>query len=222
MKSILEIDPADTSEDKKLLFLVEWASAWIEEVLGRPLAYKTRTDYYQGSGTQKLQLRARPVYASPPAPYGALAVVVDEGGNFGAASGAFQGPGAIPLVYGQDYTLRIDQADGGSRSGLLIRIGNYWPRPMVRQTGLLSPFVGDDTGSVQVTYTAGYTQDTLPAQLRAAVNLLVARMRYILPLGVELGSESYEDRSISVITSEKQGLLALVNPLIMSFRNWHF
>ena len=93
---------------------------------------------------------------------------------------------------------------------------------MVRSPGYLTPYVQEDTGSIKVTYTAGYTVDSLPAQLRTACNLLVARMNYIFPLGVELNSDGYEERSVGVVISEKDKLLALIKPLILPYRNWVF
>jgi hypothetical protein len=222
IKSILEIDPLDNSEDKKLLFLVEQASALIEGYLDRDLFFKSRTQFYKGTGTQKLLLRNRPVYPTPQSPYSAIQVTYDPNGLFGAGVGAFANATTLSYTYGVDYTLQIDQDDGGSRSGILIRINEYWTRPQVRQAGLLSPFVGDDTGSLQVIYTAGYTVDTLPAAFRAACNLLVARMRYLMPVGMEIGSEGYEERSISLVAERKDYLMSLVKPLIHQYRNWKF
>ena len=70
LKSVLEIDPGNTSEDKKLLLVIEWASAWMEEILGRPgFGYKARTEFYSGTGTQTLLLRSRPVYQRFPRLY---------------------------------------------------------------------------------------------------------------------------------------------------------
>ncbi|MDE2098081.1 MAG: hypothetical protein KGL39_12580 [Patescibacteria group bacterium] len=224
IKSVLEIDPNDTSEDKRLLFFIEHASNIIEEFCARDFSFKTRTQYYNGTGTQKLVLRSRPVYPSPPPPYTAITVTVDENGFFGAASGAFTSADgtSTTLTYGSNYTLQIDQDDGSSRSGILYRLNAYWDRPQVRQAGLLSPFIGPDTGSIQVIYTAGYSNDTVPAMIREACNLIVARLRYVWPLGVELNSESYEERSMSVVTSEKNTLITLAKPLLLNFRNWHW
>lgn len=223
LKTMLEIDPSDTNPDKILTFFIEQASKWIEEVLNRELTYKTRTQYYQGTGTQKLLLRCRPVYTTP-----AITVVQDQGGLFGAASNAFATPSpGTALTYGVDYTLQIDWdsnndgTDDASRSGILIRVNDYWFKPQVRQTGLLSSFIGPDTGSYKITYTAGYTVDNLPPFIRFACDDLVARMYYLMPLGVEMGSENYIDRGISVLTENKQALMApTVKSLLWTNRNW--
>jgi len=216
LKSILEIDPGNKVEDKKLLFLIEMASDWIEEYTNRKFFWKSRTEYYDGTGTQELRLRARPVYTTP-----TIAVRVDEGGYFGSVTNSFGTNTA--LTYGDDFALRLDQEDGtSSRSGILVRIDDIWPRPRIRQRGLLSPSIGRGYGTIKVTYTAGYSVDTLPATIRLACNLLVARLRVILPLGAESTSEGYEDRSISIVTSEKTKLMALVRPLLVAHRNWNF
>lgn len=215
LKAILEIPKDDKSEDLKLNFLMEQASQWIEEILGRPnLIKKARTEYYDGTATQKLLLRSRPVYTSP-----TIQVFEDNAGYFGSVSGSFDTTNTA-LTYGTDFALKIDQDDGTSRSAILVRIGRSWPRPRVRETGLLAPFAGNGFGNIKVIYTAGYTVDTLPPVFRTAANLLIARLRYVLPLGVELQSEGYEERNVAVVTSEKEKLLALVKPMLFSYRNW--
>ncbi len=176
-------------------------------------------------------LKNRPVFPLPtnPAfsipnlpPFADITVVHDRNGYFGAASGSFTPPSATTLVYGIDFTLRIDQDDGSSRSAILMRINNSWLRPSVRQAGYLSPFIWDDQGSYKVTYTAGWTVDSLPAVFREATNLLVAKMRYVFPLGLIIGSESYEERSFSVIEEKKDYWLSLIRPLLFSYRNYSF
>lgn len=215
VKKILDIPIGDKSEDAKLNFFIEWASNWILEILNRPeLFYSVRTEYYSGTGTQKILLKARPVYTTP-----TIQVVIDENGYYGSSSGSFQNPSPA-LTYGSDFCVVIDQEDGSSRSGILVRINALWPKPSVRQVGWLSPFIGQAFGNVKVTYAAGYTVNNMPSMFRSACNTLVARMRYVFPLAMELGSESYEDRSISVITEKKDYLLSLVKPFIISQRNW--
>lgn len=219
LKSILGIDFQNSNEDKNLNFYIEQASSWIEEYLDRPggLGLATTTEYYGGTNTQTLRLRRRPVYVNP-----IPVVYLDESGYFGSASGAYTASNS-QLNYGTDFCLQIDQPDGNSsRSGILIRIGNWWPRPLIRQGGLLSPYVGPSFGSIRVTYAAGFTIDNLPALIRAATNLLASRMRYLMPLGMEISSESYEDRSISLVAERKDYLMSIVKPMLVTFRNWTF
>ncbi len=217
LKTILEIEQDDHSEDKKLNWLIDWASEWIGQSINRPgLLYKSRTEYYNGSGTQKLLLKSRPIYTTP-----TILAYVDRGGYFGQTSGAFTDTNE-QLTYGTDFVVQVDTDDGTSRCGILIRINGYWERAYVRQRGMLTSFPGSSYGSIKVTYTGGYTIDSLPGVFRQALNMLVGRMRAILPLGVETTSESYEERSLSVVTAEKSKLMALIRPLVFPYTNWNF
>lgn len=217
LKSELEIDLEDTSEDKRLNFLNTYASAWIEEYVNRPgLSYASRTEYYGGSGTQTLKLNSRPVYTTP-----GIQVFYDSNGFFGASSGAFTGENA-QLTYGVDFALQIDQPNGTSRCGLLVNMKDYWQKPWVRQRGYLSPFPGKGFGNYKVIYTAGFTVDTLPEVFRTACLLLISRLRFIMPLAMELTGDSYEEKSISIVTAEKSKLLALIQPLLWSHKNRSF
>jgi len=220
VKLLLGIDAANGAEDGFLNFLIEIASAWILEFLDRPGFFRAaRTEFYRGTGTQQLLLKSRPVLTTP-----TIEVYVSTTGYWGTSSGAFGSN--TQLTYGSEFTLEIDQDDGSSRSGILWRIGDYWPRPFVRARGLLAPFVGDDLGSVKVVYTGGYTVDNMPAQLRSAAHLLIAKLRVIYPTGMELRAESYEERAVSYdagsLSKQKNYLLSLVAPMLTSFRNWRF
>jgi hypothetical protein len=99
---------------------------------------------------------------------------------------------------------------------------DVWPKKWARSTGYLTPYIIPDTGSIKIIYTAGYTVDNLPDALRSAVNFLVARMNYVLPLGMELSSESYEERSVSILGERKNYLLGIAAPWLQYFRNWNF
>jgi hypothetical protein len=220
VKVALEIDPANTAEDKKLLLFLDYASDWIGELLNRRngILYKSRTEYYDGTGTTRLLLRSRPVFTSP-----TIQVVHDANGFYGCTSGSYSPSTATTLTFGVDFALKVDQDDGSSRSGILVKMNGVWEKKFGRQAGWLSPFVVRDTGSYQVVYSAGWTVDAMPALLREAVMTLVARMRYLFPVGMEIGSESYEERNITVVSEKKDYLMGLVKPMILPyFRNWSF
>lgn len=225
IKHILQIDPNDHAEDFTLGLYNEWTASIFEEILDREFLYKTRTVVYPGTGTTKLLLRHRPVYPlTPPVkasnlPFTALTVSIDENAAFGFATGAFPGP---QLVLGTDFTIRPDLDDGGSREAILYRINDLWPKPFNRIQGILSAFVGNDTGSVQVTSTAGFTIDTLPASLRMAADMIITRLRYIFPLGMQLTSESYIERSIGLSEDNRRFLIQLARPFLLPYRNWTF
>lgn len=217
VKSILEIPMANKREDKNLLFICTWASAWIEELLNRPgMSYKRRTEYYDGTGTQQILLKSRPVYTTP-----SIEVYFDEGGNYGAVSGSFDS-GTTALTYGSDFVVRVDQEDGTSRSGILIRLNSVWPKRSYRQQGLLSPFFGPNPGCIKVVYSAGYTVDNMPEPLRMASVSLVAKIRNFFPLGMEIVNESYENRYISYILQNRDYLLGQVKDVILMHRNWNW
>ena len=234
LKSILEIDPADTQEDKNLLLFNSCIGDWFKEILGYDIFYGVRTQYYDGTSTQKLTLRNRPVYptTAPNAslPFTAITINYDQNGFYGEGASAF-GSGSnstnVLLTFGTDYMLKLDMdptntgTDYASRSGVLLRVNDYWLQPIVRQIGLLSPFVSYDTGSYKITYSAGHTTDTLPAQIVMAANMAIARLRYIWPLGVELGGEGYEERSISLMADLRQYCITpTVRSMLFTYRNW--
>jgi len=215
-KKLLDIDPENTSEDVKLSIYLECATNWVETFLNRKLTRKERTEYYKGTGTQKLLLRVRPVFLP-------LSVYVDtQNGNWGQSSDSFAS--TTLLTYGSDYVLQVDDENGDrSQCGILIRLKGYWPKPYARVTGLLSPFINFDPGSVKVVYTAGYTIDTLPAAIRLACDSLVAAYRYVFPLGMVLDNESYEERSIRThIEKARDYCFMVAKPLLLPYRNWNF
>lgn len=213
LKTVLDIPDGNAAEDRKLLLYAEWASSWIQEYLNRDLERKTRTEFYRGSGTAQLLLKSRPVFPT------GLEVRLDEGAYYGTVSGSFDSNSA--LTYGVDYALDLDQEGNSSRSGILVRFNEFWPRPGYRERGYLSPYVGRGFGTLRITYDAGYTVDSLPAMIRGACELLIAKMRYVLPLGLELTSESYEERSITTgnTAEAKTYLMSLVTPMLFSHRN---
>ncbi len=224
MRGLFQIAPGDTGVDKQLMWYNEWATAWLAELLGRDITYASRTQYYKGTGTQKLLLRNRPVYVTPSGSYSPLTVIFDPNGAFGSSSGAFV-PNTTGTVYtyGSDYCLQIDQDDGSSRSGILLRLGGYWERPTARQPGLLAPFVREDNGSYKVIYTAGYTLDTLPGELRMAANMLVARLNYYFPLGLDLSGDTWDGKSINALGDAKNYVLSpTIKSVITAHRNWKF
>lgn len=214
-KKLLDIDPENTSEDVKLSLYLEYASNWIETFLNRKLLYKERTEYYKGTGTQKLLLRVRPVYLP-------MEVYVDtQDGYWGQSADSF--PASTLLTYGSDYVLQIDDENNRSKCGILINIRGSWPKPYVRVPGLLSPFINFDPGSVKVVYTAGYTTDTLPGDIRLACDSVVAAYRYVFPLGMVLDNESYEERSIRThIEKARDYCFMVAKPLLLPYRNWNF
>lgn len=216
VKTILEIDPQNTTEDVKISFFITLASEWISEYLGRQLGFAQRAQYFSGTGTQKLLLPCRPVYINP-----LPLVYVDMNGFYGSTTGAFTNQGE-QLTYGTDFCLQLDSEDGTQcKTGIMIRINDYWQKPTIRNPGYLTPSLGDGNGNILVQYSAGYTVDAMPTQIRMACNILVQRLRYVMPLGMELSSDGYEDRNISFgLSFPKHYLMSIVKPMLTSYRNW--
>ena len=216
LKSLLEIAVDDDTQNKQLNFLNEYASGLIEEVLNRDFTRRARTQYYDGTGTRKLLLRSRPVYTTP-----TIEAFEDDSGFFGTASGAFDST-LTALTYNSDFGLQVDQDDGTSRSGILVRFSSVWSKPSYRQKGYLTPFQGHSHGNVKIVYTAGWTVDTLPAPFRLCAGVLVSRLRHLLPIGLWLTSESYEERSVSYWMPQRDMFRGLINEMLGSFRNWRW
>ncbi len=222
LKAVLDVAPDNTAEDKKLNFFIEYASKLIEQLLNRSFEYRRRVEYYAGTGTQKICLRHRPVYTTP-----VVQVFYDSFGYYDASGTAFDDQGD-ELTYGDSFALVLDwDSDGdgiadASRSGILVRMNNVWSRPSARQQGYLSPFVTESLGNYKVVSTGGYTIDTLPAEIRAAANILCAKLRLLMPLGMWLNSESYEERHVSYYIPHKRQLMSDVWPLIQGYRNQNF
>ena len=217
LKTVLDIEPDDTSEDRKLNFFIEYATNWIEEIINRPgLSFKSRTEYYNGTGTTNLLLRSRPVFLTP-----TIQVFVDDAAYYGSADDAFSADTA--LTFGEDFCMDLRNSDDGtSKNGIMVRLGGVWELRPKRDVGMLSPYMGAPFGNIKIIYSGGYTVDSLPSTIRMACNLIVARLRAVFPLGMELGSEGYEERSIAIVTSERTKLLAVVAPMLNQFRNWRW
>jgi hypothetical protein len=220
VKKVLQIDLDDHALDYALNYYIETATDMIAEFLDRPGFYKkSRTEYYNGTGTQKLLLKSRPVYIDPEP-----VVYVDAGGIYGQGEDAFSGDA---LEFGGDYGVWLDTDSGSgtmdlSRCGILIRKNDFWEKPSIRERGFLSPYVGGAFGNIKVTYTGGYTLQNMPSQVRMATIMIVARMKYLMPIGVPISSESYEERHISFSIPERNYLFGQVKHLIYSLRNWSF
>lgn len=223
IKTLLDIDPANTAQDKLLYFLIKTASEWIEQLINRPgLSFAQREEYPRPSGTEKLLLKYRPVRASTqyaPQVWTNISACFPQG----ASTQNLNTTGEL-LQWGVDYDVMIDDvAKQWSRAGILLRRnGSTWEKDWSRQRGFLSPFVRQTYGTIRVVYWAGYTADDLPQGFRDACNFIVARLKNTWPLGMELGGESYEERSVSYLAQQKNYLCATALPFISQYRNWRF
>ncbi len=196
LKPVLGIPDSDTSQDEALAILVGQCSAAIEEYCGRTFGRGTYTEYLSGDNGPVLALAQRPVYSI-------LSLYQDDTAYGGQAPNAF-GPETL-LTQGVDFFLDVDQPDGGSRSGLLYRLGGVWTRPFVTQPQNIAPGAPYPSKNVKVVYTAGYA--AIPGDLSLACNLLVARVRQMLPHGAAMTAESYSDYSYQLQAAVQAALM---------------
>ncbi len=179
--------------DANLEMFINQASDLIEEYIGRTIGQNPYTEIIQGNNTQYIRLRNTPVVV------GGLSVYLDEQAQWGSAPGSFA-PGTLQQ-YGQDYALVIDQPDGvTSRCGMISKSGGYWPKPVVRQWGLLSPSFGE-MGNVKVNYIGGYA--AVPNDLQMACHLVIANLIRMSAFGGPVLSENLGAYSYSVQALKK-------------------
>jgi hypothetical protein len=163
------------------------------------------TEYLPGTGSRELLLRHCPVRSI-------TSVYEDSGAYYGEASGAFAA--STLLTAGTDYCLARDNAAENevSRSGVLLRIGGYWPRSTVRSEGMLAASAAPGLGNVKVTYLTGWAP--IPADLRAATHSLAVQMMQGATVGGPLQSESLDYYSYQLATAAKGSPLGSVRQLL--------
>lgn len=176
--------PNVTSPQESLI--ISQCSARIEEFLGRTLLRTNYTEILSGNGTQEITLKNRPVLVT------GLTVLQDDQSYWGQAPNAFD-PVANLLVQGVDYGLKVDQPDGTSRCGILVRLQRVWTRPPVYRGGVIDPTYQQGSGNIQVQYTAGYA--TIPLDIQQACMSLCAVVKSRARLGEAFEQESRENYS---------------------------
>jgi hypothetical protein len=176
-----------TASDSLYQTYLNQAAAIITRKTGLVFDSASATEFYQGTGTNQLVLRRRPVTA-------VASVYVDDSAYFGFASGAF-GSSTL-LTSGEDFALDIT-ADSFSRSGILYRIGSVWPALRIRNGSELIGGEVPGLGNIKVTYTAGYS--STPDDLKLA-GILLARVIMLSSSngGQMVASESLEYYSYSL------------------------
>ena len=168
---------------------LDQASAIITRKTGLVFDSASATEFYQGTGTNQLVLRRRPVTA-------VASVYVDDSAYFGFASGAF-GSSTL-LTAGEDYALDLVSASL-SRSGILYRIGGVWPGTQYRSGSELVGGEGPGLGNIKVTYTAGYS--STPSDLKLA-GILLAR---VIMLSSSNGGQMVQSESLEYYSYTLKG-----------------
>lgn len=125
----------------------------------------------------------------------APAVYEDTGAVYGQAFGAFAAD--TQLVFGLDYGLEVDRADGSCRKGVLYRVNGVWRGEYRRDAGMLSTYSVPSSGTVKVVSFGGWP--VAPAQLVMAASRACAKARKSALYGQLLSSESYRGYSYSTL-----------------------
>lgn len=188
VKSLLRISPGDPQGDVVLEYLLAGVDSAVKGFCKRQFEASDYTEFYSGPGTPDLVLHNRPVSA-------VASVWVDPQGFYGQRSGSF-GPTTL-LVPGVDFCLKIDAKDGtqNSNSGLLTRLGSSIVGDFMgffaefrrgTLTTRLPPVWARGIGNIKVQYTAGYTDENMPADLITSVVSLVGILRAGTPIGTPI------------------------------------
>jgi hypothetical protein len=154
------------------------------------------TEVYSGTGDTNLILTRVPVT-------GIVNIWLDDGAFFGDASTAWSAP---PLVQGTDFCLQWDNGPGSqSSTGIVERIGSFWPAPPTYVYGLLSAYPGAPDGNIKVSYTYGFP--LIPPAVQAAAELTIRKVYQLRLYGQHAASESQEGISYSVPASDWFGII---------------
>lgn len=190
----------------------------IQNILSSPVIQDTsaRTEYYDGVVGRILKLRFRPTIKT------SMQVWVDDGGNYGDASGAFGTD--TELTLGEDFDLQ-DVYGGYSLSANLVMLNGIWPVRWLRPPTRLASELNGEFGAVKVTYKAGWASADIPQGIIQAA-YAEATMLYRMMVGTEakgtlLTNESWNGYSYSngLITGfsvDKYGAARLTNPVAMA------
>ncbi len=205
----IELDDDMAAQLIQLMFSAE---EQIKRYCGRDFVYRSaQTEYYDGTGTDKLLLARWPFLPAN------VAVSVDIGGYYGQASGSFAASTALTL--GTDFIVPITPTwgDGQNHSGIIKRIGTTWPLRASRPHGNLSYRPEPLPGCIKVTYTAGYS--LIPHPVKEAVWNLTSMKAQTSTYGRLAQSESGEGYSVSYGDMDDGGSLPpTIRNLLASYR----
>lgn len=160
VKTHLQI--TDSALDAQLAALILGVDAAIKSDLRRNIESASYTEYYSGDWSNVLRLKQTPVSSI-------TNVWLDTDGHWGQGDDPFAD--ADLLVAGTDYALRIDQSDGTSLSGMLMKLGGCWPGVVRRSGARLVGEYAAGLGNIKVSYVGGY--ETVPYDITMAANQLV-------------------------------------------------
>ena len=169
---------AGTSEDLFLDLAIESCEAGLERALGRNLESQAYTEYLSGTGRTALNLPHRPVTA-------VASLQILDGPR---------GPVVETLTEGQHYRLIDSRPHERNVGHVEMTAGTVWTYD------LCAAYWPPGTANIAVTFTAGYTADTLPADLKLALYQMIALARAARSNGQLLSDETLGDYSYSLAT----------------------
>lgn len=184
------------TQDALLNQLLEEVESGVKMFLrGRRLDSHEVTEYFDGHGRARLILSERPVT-------GVGSVRVDSGGFAGHGTNAFGSESAWTI--GVDF-YPASLAEDEKNPGELIAISSVWP---------------EGQGNIRAIYTAGYSNDAMPADVQLAVHQLVARVKAGRAQGGVMQSETLGSYSYTLLTGATDDAELLgVRSALMKYRN---
>lgn len=186
LKTYLKV--LNDAEDQYLEELKVGVEEAFRGLIGWRVEQNTYTEYYNGNWTINLPLRQVPVGS-------VTSVYLDPNGYGGQGTGAF--PSSSLQTSGVDYYLELDRSQGGSQSGLLVRIAGVWPGILYKRRGDLTAQKLPGQGNVKVTYVAGYKP--IPDDIQLALWEACKELRLARFMAGPYQGESLQDYSYSVM-----------------------
>lgn len=192
-----------STDDLRLQACLDGGSQSANQYCKRRFMQQTDAVYLNGNNTQRIFVQNGPLLSAT--------VWLDYSGRYGDnPNGSFANP---PLILGTDYSIPYDGQLGDDcddsqdttpvcKASMIQRIGAVWPGRWVRTMGLTGALI-PGAGNIKITYTAGWTQDTLPMTVRLAICQIANVILRSAPFGGFLQSESWQGYSYSL------GLLAI-------------
>lgn len=166
------------AEDPFLDLAIAACEASLQSALSRHLESQSWTEYLSGSGRTAMHLPQRPVTA-------VVSVEILDGAR---------GPVLETLTAGTHFNLIDSRAHERNMGHLEMVSGVLWSYDQCAQAW--PPGVAN----IKVVFTAGYTAETLPADLKMALYQMIALTRSARQTGMTLSDETLGDYSYSLAT----------------------
>ena len=187
------LDPNDAQYDALINQLIPQVSKLITKKLNRPFILASNaanpiTEYLDGANSPWLILKLWPVQ---------LIVNIWECDYafWGSAPNSFQS--SDQLTSGTDYALRIDAANGASRSAMVLKLNDVWRGTWTYDANMLSPLQTSGYGNIKVQYVYGFNE--IPDDLNLAALLVMGKVRQARTFGSMPQTQSYEEYAMTLL-----------------------